>query len=254
MLPCYAFCYGNPCLPTCVMLCSAFPNSSSPPPWLRSGVTDQFSGRSNATQALAEFQHQGYSVKDLAKFLQEFNLPSQVSVLMQWLACLLFLLFVFLSLTTSEGHGAHTLIVRVTDLFEFRLPLFMSLSSLPILSFGREQKVRNVTGDGRTVVGHTEANLDVQYIMALGQLIPTDFFVQKGNEFDLLAWSQDVAADPYAAMVWSVSYGEDIETVVSSFDATYPQRLNTEVAKLGTIGKTVLFASGDSGVYSRQCK
>lgn len=154
------------------------------------GVSDKFSGSSNSSQALAEFQHQGYSVKDLAKFQQEFNLPKQT--------------------------------------------------------------VRNVTGDGRTVIGHTEANLDVQYIMALGQLVPTDFFVQKGDEFDLLAWSQNVASDPYSAMVWSVSYGEDIETIVSSFDSTYPKRFNTEVAKLGTLGKTVLFASGDSGVYSRQ--
>ena len=103
------------------------------------------------------------------------------------------------------------------------------------------------------MIGHTEANLDVQYIMALGSLIPTDFYLQKGDEFDLLAWSQDIAADTNSALVWSVSYGEDIETIVSSFDSTYPQRFNTEVAKLGTLGKSVLFASGDSGVYSRQC-
>ncbi|EGD80642.1 hypothetical protein PTSG_01230 [Salpingoeca rosetta] len=154
------------------------------------GINEQYSGSSSSSQGLAEFQHQGYSVSDLAKFIQEFNLPKQT--------------------------------------------------------------VRNITGDGQTVIGHTEANLDVQYIMVTGSLIPTDFFVQKGNEFDLLAWSQDVAADPYSAMVWSVSYGEDIETIVSSFDDSYPTRFNTEVAKLGTLGKSILFASGDSGVYSRQ--
>eukprot|EP01147_Barroeca_monosierra_P006812 gene6813-386_t len=157
---------------------------------IHTGVTDSFSGNTNASQALAEFQLQAYSPKDLAAFLNEFNLPSQT--------------------------------------------------------------VRNVTGSGQSAIGHTEANLDVQYIMAMGSLIPTDFYLQKGMDFDLLAWSQDVAANPSSALVWSVSYGEDIETIVSSFDSTYPSRFNTEVAKLGTLGISVLFASGDSGVYSRQ--
>eukprot|EP00049_Salpingoeca_infusionum_P017320 m.352531 g.352531 ORF g.352531 m.352531 type:complete len:569 (+) comp16549_c0_seq1:337-2043(+) len=154
------------------------------------GITDKFSNNSQSSQALAEFQGQGYRVQDLQQFQSKYSLPNQ--------------------------------------------------------------PVRNVTGDGQTSIGHTEANLDVQYIMVTGQLVPTDFWIQAGNEFDLLAWSQDVAANPNSALVWSVSYGEDIETIVQSFDNTYPQRFNTEVAKLGTLGISVLFASGDSGVYSRQ--
>ncbi len=52
--------------------------------------------------------------------------------------------------------------------------------------------------------------------------------------------------------MWSVSYGEDIDTIVQQFGASYVTRFNDEVMKLGTLGITVLFASGDSGVYSRQ--
>ena len=45
----------------------------------------------------------------------------------------------------------------------------------------------------------------------------------------------------------SVSYGEALAAVSS----TYAKRLDLEMQKLAAVGITVVFASGDSGVYSR---
>eukprot|EP00051_Salpingoeca_urceolata_P028123 m.485131 g.485131 ORF g.485131 m.485131 type:complete len:560 (-) comp23662_c0_seq1:50-1729(-) len=150
-------------------------------------VTEDFSGKTKASQALAEFQGQGYSPRDLEHFLKHFDLPAQT--------------------------------------------------------------IRNVNGSGKSFLGHTEANLDVQYIMVTGQKVPTDFWIENGMQFDLVKWVDAIAASPDAALVWSVSYGEDLTTVTSE----YAQRLDTEMQKLGAVGVSIMFASGDSGVYSRTC-
>eukprot|EP00045_Choanoeca_perplexa_P016098 m.212745 g.212745 ORF g.212745 m.212745 type:complete len:533 (-) comp17168_c0_seq6:80-1678(-) len=113
------------------------------------------------------------------------------------------------------------------------------------------QLVRNISAGGEGLA-QAEANLDIQYLMGVAVAMPTDFYLQPGEAFDLLKWSSYVAGAEDAALVWSVSYGEDIETIVKTFDGTYPQRFNTEVQKLATLGISVIFASGDSGVYSRQ--
>ncbi|EDQ86643.1 uncharacterized protein MONBRDRAFT_28049 [Monosiga brevicollis MX1] len=124
------------------------------------------------------------------------------------------------------------------------LEAFQNYFGLPI------QKVRNVSSDGAGIA-HDEANLDIQYLMGVAPGMPSDFWIQAGETFDVLAWATYVLNTQGTAQVWSVSYGEDIETAVRTFDATYPRRFNTELQKLATLGHTILFASGDSGVYSR---
>ncbi|KJE98114.1 hypothetical protein CAOG_08132 [Capsaspora owczarzaki ATCC 30864] len=147
-------------------------------------VTDVFSGRTNASQAVAEFQGQSFSSSDLAKFLSAFSLPSQT--------------------------------------------------------------VRNITGPN-TDVAHIEANLDVQYIIASGQGIPTDVYLAAGEDFNLIGWITDVEANANSALVWSVSYGENI----ASQTVADVNRLDVEFQKAAILGHTIIFASGDSGVYSR---
>eukprot|EP00339_Tiarina_fusa_P001358 CAMPEP_0117026512 /NCGR_PEP_ID=MMETSP0472-20121206/19482_1 /TAXON_ID=693140 ORGANISM="Tiarina fusus, Strain LIS" /NCGR_SAMPLE_ID=MMETSP0472 /ASSEMBLY_ACC=CAM_ASM_000603 /LENGTH=535 /DNA_ID=CAMNT_0004733535 /DNA_START=6 /DNA_END=1613 /DNA_ORIENTATION=+ len=147
-------------------------------------VSDVASGKTTASQALAEFQGQKYSPGDLKDFLSKYKLPSQ--------------------------------------------------------------KMVNVSSGGSSMLGHTEANLDVQYILATGQGIPTDFYLESGMSFDLIGWITAVQKS-LEGDVWSVSYGEDISQVT----ADYAQRLDKEFQAIATLGVTIVFASGDSGVYSR---
>jgi tripeptidyl-peptidase-1 len=93
-----------------------------------------------------------------------------------------------------------------------------------------------------------EANLDVQYIGAMGRNISTWFIstnrtANVGQE-DFLYWATDLVDSPGTPWVHSVSYGDQ----ESSTDFDYRIRLDAEFQKLGTLGRTILFASGDSGV------
>jgi subtilase family serine protease len=109
--------------------------------------------------------------------------------------------------------------------------------------------------------GHIEGNLDVEYLLSVADAagadspfsppISTDYWLSSdfpfGMGFDIVGWAAGVIADDTAALVWSVSYGEALGAV----SAGYAQRLDIEMQKLGVLGISVFFASGDSGVYSR---
>ena len=96
-----------------------------------------------------------------------------------------------------------------------------------------------------------EANLDVQYISATGRGVDTWFVsistYSNGKQEDFLSWilSQVNATD--SPWVHSASYG-DIEHTIED---DYIQRMDSEFMKFGISGRTVLFASGDSGVTCR---
>lgn len=98
--------------------------------------------------------------------------------------------------------------------------------------------------------GHgTEAELDAQYISAMGQGIPVVAYSndhpQPGNPGNeaFLEWMIDVSNDPSPPFLYSVSYGEDEKSV----NLDYAKRCNTEFMKAGARGISLLFASGDSG-------
>jgi tripeptidyl-peptidase-1 len=88
-----------------------------------------------------------------------------------------------------------------------------------------------------------EANLDVQYLIAVSQVTPTTYWYSGATD-SFLAWIQDVAASTNPPLVHSISYGavepELPTVVVNSF--------NTEAMKLGAQGITILVSSGDDGV------
>lgn len=99
-----------------------------------------------------------------------------------------------------------------------------------------------------------EGNLDLQYIMAVAQRVPT-FFWQSYKSSDPLNWILNVSSTANPPTVHSISwiYAEAAtsRTVMRSF--------NIEAMKLGLIGVTILAATGDDGVASRtqstsQCK
>jgi len=96
-----------------------------------------------------------------------------------------------------------------------------------------------------------EANLDVQYISATGRGVDTWFVsistYSNGHQEDFVSWITTLVNNTDAPWVHSASYG-DLE---KSIDPDYLTRMDNEFMKFGISGRTVLFASGDSGV---ECK
>ena len=99
-----------------------------------------------------------------------------------------------------------------------------------------------------------EANLDVQYISATGRGVSTWFIsistYSNGRQEDFLSWILGQVNDTTSPWVHSASYGD----VEKSIDSDYIQRMDTEFMKFGVSGRTVLFASGDSGVSCKRGK
>jgi len=119
----------------------------------------------------------------------------------------------------------------------------------------------SLQGQTATIVGPNdptqpgdEASLDIEYLMGVGQLVPATFWYTAGrapnntqNE-PFLQWLIDVGNDQTAPWLFSVSYGDDEDTV----DEGYAVRIGVEFQKAGVRGISILFASGDGGVAGSQ--
>eukprot|EP01034_Spumella_vulgaris_P026875 gene26875-33523_t len=88
-----------------------------------------------------------------------------------------------------------------------------------------------------------EANLDVQYMMAVSQTTPTTYWYVDDDNF-MLDWVTTMAEMSDPPLVNSVSYS----AYEISFDEAYATAFNTEAMKLAAMGVTLLSASGDDGV------
>lgn len=93
----------------------------------------------------------------------------------------------------------------------------------------------------------TESLLDIEFMGAIASPIPMDVFYS--DNYDLLTWIQTVAATDDAALVHSVSYGND---EAQQSGAAFMESVNTELMKIGARGISILFASGDQGVWGRE--
>ena len=93
-----------------------------------------------------------------------------------------------------------------------------------------------------------EANLDVQYIGSTGRNVDTWFIsistYSNGRQEDFLSWIVQQVNTTASPWVHSASYGDE----ENSIDNDYIHRVDNEFMKFGISGRTVLFASGDSGV------
>merc|ERR1712060_444268 len=98
-----------------------------------------------------------------------------------------------------------------------------------------------------------ESMLDTEYITSIAERIDTWVYSYPSIDFcnDLLTWASDVAGESQHPYVVSLSYGSQ---KIDFCDSTTIKRLSEDVQKLGTMGITVLIASGDdgSGGVSRQ--
>ena len=108
--------------------------------------------------------------------------------------------------------------------------------------------ITKIVGDDKPKDPGIEANLDVQYISATGRNVDTWFvYVNKlanhGQE-DFLSWIIGQVNTTDSPWVHSASYGDD----ESSIAPDYLNRVDNEFMKFGVSGRTVLFATGDSGV------
>eukprot|EP00474_Spongospora_subterranea_P008696 CRZ09154.1 hypothetical protein [Spongospora subterranea] len=96
-----------------------------------------------------------------------------------------------------------------------------------------------------------EANLDVEYMMALGRTtrknIDTVFWsISQDSEDPFMDWVIAVGNDPSPPLVHSISYGGG----ESGIDPAPMKRFTAEVTKLGLRGITVVVSSGDDGANS----
>jgi len=92
-----------------------------------------------------------------------------------------------------------------------------------------------------------EAELDVEYIRAVAPATPlTDVY---DASYSLLSWAQQITSLTSPPLVHSVSYGNDEAQQTSK---EYMLSVNTALMKAGTIGLSILFASGDQGVCGRE--
>lgn len=94
--------------------------------------------------------------------------------------------------------------------------------------------------------GCVEALLDIEYIGAITAPIPLTVIYQ--GDFSLLTWAENINSMSNPPLVHSVSYGND-EIQQTSTDYMYS--VNEQLALIAGQGISVLFASGDQGVWGR---
>lgn len=94
-----------------------------------------------------------------------------------------------------------------------------------------------------------EANLDVQYLIAVSQVTPTTYWYEDATD-SFLAWIKAVAATPNPPLVHSISYG----AIEPELPASIAKAFNTEAMKLGLQGVSILVSSGDDGVANFQAR
>lgn len=108
---------------------------------------------------------------------------------------------------------------------------------------------RNVSGKACSGVGACSESLaDIQYGGAMHP--EADISVIYDSNFDLLAYATNSTALARTPLVQSLSWGIDEADEPS---AAYARRVSHEFQKLGLLGTTVVVASGDGGVYGRDC-
>lgn len=95
-----------------------------------------------------------------------------------------------------------------------------------------------------------EANLDVQYMMAVSQVTPTTYWYEDNQVDPFTAWIIDVANSENPPLVNSISYG----SIEPEMPSSLANAFNIEAQKLGAMGVSILVSSGDDGVANFQAR
>ena len=158
-------------------------------------------------------------------------------------------LFEYYNIFTNNGMNLTT-----QSVFE-ALGNTMSTSDLTLFQQYYNLPIQGITND---IGGHVEsnpctpgnpiecmeANLDVQYIMAIAQNVPTTYWYDTNQTMLFLNWILALEDNSHPPIVNSISIGE-YEFVVPQ---TELDSFNIEAMKLGLRGVTLVTASGDWGV------
>jgi subtilase family serine protease len=88
-----------------------------------------------------------------------------------------------------------------------------------------------------------ESNLDVQYIMAVAQNVPTTYYYDTSGNF-LRSWAASLLQMSSPPLVHSISY----VTYETSMDSSYIASFDNSAVMLASLGVTILAATGDDGV------
>jgi len=111
---------------------------------------------------------------------------------------------------------------------------------------GTDVKVTTTIGGNGNTAG-TECELDIQYMSAVAPGTPmTDIY---DASFSLLGWGNQLISLADPPLVNSVSYGND---EAQQTGKAYMESVNTVFMKAGSMGLSILFASGDQGVCGRE--
>jgi tripeptidyl-peptidase-1 len=95
-----------------------------------------------------------------------------------------------------------------------------------------------------------EANLDVQYMMAMAPGTPLTYWYDSNYETPFEDWIEQVAAAENPPLVNSISYGGPEPLMAASVLNTF----NTEAMKLGAQGVSIFVSSGDDGVAGNSAR
>jgi tripeptidyl-peptidase-1 len=108
-------------------------------------------------------------------------------------------------------------------------------------------EVNDVNGNGQGSNGGIECMLDLEYISGNGLGIPlSNYFYY---QYSLITWAEQVNSQGgKGALVHSVSYGND---EVQQTSDEYMYECNTAFMTSASLGYTLMFASGDQGVWGR---
>jgi len=140
------------------------------------------------------------------------------------------------SMAVAEFQGQH---YSYTD-----IDAFTTACALP------QCRLRDVYGGNKPQLcdagACVEALLDIEYIWGVAGPIPlADYWL---STYCLLDWINGVLADTTPSLVHSVSYGND---EVQQTSTSYMLQCNTQFQAAGAKGLTIMFASGDQGVWGR---
>jgi len=115
------------------------------------------------------------------------------------------------------------------------LEIFQKKYSVPL------NPIYKTVGNNNASDPELEADLDVEYITAVGRRVLTWYVVR--HDFDFLQWIIDLVNTTDAPWVHSVSY------YGRNWPIGYKMRCEDEFKKFGISGRTLLFISGDLGVH-----
>jgi tripeptidyl-peptidase-1 len=138
--------------------------------------------------------------------------------------------------------GTHNQYFSPTDLTKFQQQYGLPVQAVYDSIGGHESSaVCDATAESCT-----EGNLDVQYIMAVGQNVPTMFYYDNSTSEFVLHYMVGVLSMPNSSrpLVHSISYGAMEHTM----DGSIMQSFETVMKRLSALGVTVLAGSGDDGV------